>query len=176
MTGNAKTPAGTSAHRYGARIPLEEIESKPHPIVARMALELLWNELSATRMPSSLEPEEQAVNQALFAMHKMLWDKELDAIAETGLIYDYLVIRPGAPRGALQYRSYSEQRLEEIFSGSDGLLVTVRKPRTVACQKTGGRAQAHGAVHREIRVIWRKLDCLNPSLQKVEDDTCRKGA
>jgi hypothetical protein len=37
---------------------------------------------------------------------------------------------------------------------------------TIACQETGGRAQAYGAARREIRVIWRKLDCLNPSLQK----------
>src|ERR1035438_9511008 len=35
-------------------------------------------------------------------------------------------------------------------------------------QETGGRAQVSGAVHREIRVIWRKPDCLNPSLQKVQ--------
>jgi hypothetical protein len=36
-----------------------------------------------------------------------------------------------------------------------------------ACQETGGRAQAYGAVRREARVIWRKLDCLNPSSQKA---------
>ncbi len=28
----------------------------------------------------------------------------------------------------------------------------------------------------KIRVIWRKLDCLNPSLQKVQFDACRKDA
>ena len=44
----------------------------------------------------------------------------------------------------------------------------------IACQETGGRAQTSGAVRREIRVIWRKLYCLNPSLQKVERSTCRK--
>jgi hypothetical protein len=38
---------------------------------------------------------------------------------------------------------------------------------TVACQETGGRAQASGTVRRGIRAIWRKLDCLKPSLQKV---------
>jgi hypothetical protein len=46
----------------------------------------------------------------------------------------------------------------------------------IACQETGGRAQASGAGRREIRVIWRKLYCLNPSLQKVERSTCRKDA
>ena len=34
--------------------------------------------------------------------------------------------------------------------------------------ETGGRAQAYGAVRRGIRAIWRKLDCLKPSLQKVQ--------
>jgi hypothetical protein len=45
-----------------------------------------------------------------------------------------------------------------------------------ACQETGGHAQAHGMGCREIRVIWRKLNCLNPSPQKVHSYTCRKGA
>ena len=46
----------------------------------------------------------------------------------------------------------------------------------IACQETGGRAQAYGAACREIRAIWRKLDCLNPSLQKVQMAACRKDA
>jgi hypothetical protein len=44
----------------------------------------------------------------------------------------------------------------------------------IACQETGGRAQVSGAVRREIRVIWRKPDCLNPSLQKVQVNARRK--
>jgi hypothetical protein len=47
---------------------------------------------------------------------------------------------------------------------------------TAACQETGGRAQAYGAVRRGTRAIWRKLDCLNPSLQKVQGLTRRKDA
>jgi hypothetical protein len=35
-------------------------------------------------------------------------------------------------------------------------------------QETGGRAQAYGAVRRGIRAIGRKLDCLKPSLKKVQ--------
>jgi GNAT superfamily N-acetyltransferase len=35
---------------------------------------------------------------------------------------------------------------------------------------------ASGAGCREIRAIWRKLDCLNPSLRRVEPSTCRKDA
>ena len=38
----------------------------------------------------------------------------------------------------------------------------------IACQETGSRAQAYGAACRGIRVIWRKLDCLNPNLRKVQ--------
>jgi hypothetical protein len=47
---------------------------------------------------------------------------------------------------------------------------------TAACQETGSRAQAYGAVCREARAIWRKLDCLKPSLQKVKNCTRRKDA
>ena len=39
---------------------------------------------------------------------------------------------------------------------------------TIAWQKIGGHAQAYGVTRREIRVIRRKLDCLNPNLQKVQ--------
>ena len=34
--------------------------------------------------------------------------------------------------------------------------------------KPAARAQAYGAACREIRMIWRKLDCLNPNLRKVQ--------
>ena len=33
-------------------------------------------------------------------------------------------------------------------------------------QESNGRAQAYGTARYGTRVIWRKLDCLNPSLQK----------
>jgi hypothetical protein len=46
----------------------------------------------------------------------------------------------------------------------DHIWYLARQP--TSAQETGGRAQAYGAARREIRVIWRKLDCLNPSLQK----------
>jgi hypothetical protein len=50
------------------------------------------------------------------------------------------------------------------------------RPRKIACQETGDRAQASGAVRREVRVIWRKSHYLNPSLQKVQGTTRRKDA
>jgi hypothetical protein len=68
----------------------------PHPIVARMALEFLWREFNSS-VPGTLEPEEEAVNKALEAMHAMLWRKEMQAVADTALIAHYLIIRPINP-------------------------------------------------------------------------------
>jgi len=62
------------------------------------------------------------------------------------------------------------------ISGSDGLPESERMQGKIACQETGGRAQVSGAAHREIRVIWRKPDCLNPSLQKAQVNARRKDA
>jgi hypothetical protein len=39
---------------------------------------------------------------------------------------------------------------------------------TTACQKSDGQAQVSGLGRRGTRVIWRKLDCLKPSLQTTE--------
>jgi hypothetical protein len=61
-----------------------------------------------------------------------------------------------------------------VISGSDGLPEPERTEGKIACQETGGRAQVYGAARRGVRVIWRKPDCLNPSLQKVQVDTRRK--
>ena len=62
------------------------------------------------------------------------------------------------------------------ISGSDGLPESERMQGKIACQETGDRAQVSGTVHREIRVIWRKPDCLNPSLQKAQVNARRKDA
>jgi hypothetical protein len=37
-------------------------------------------------------------------------------------------------------------------------------------------AQASGLGCRGTRVIWRKLDCLNPNLQTMQRSVCRKDA
>ena len=42
---------------------------------------------------------------------------------------------------------------------------------TIACQESNGRAQAYGAARCGTRVIWLKLDCLNPNLQQVKMST-----
>jgi hypothetical protein len=47
---------------------------------------------------------------------------------------------------------------------------------TIACQESNGRAQAYGTARYGTRVIWLKLDCLNPNLQQVEMSTHRKDA
>jgi hypothetical protein len=84
----------------GVRIPapVTADDEMPHPIVARMALEILWRELEFTRVPGTpLAPEEEAVGKALDAMHAMLWRKEMQAVADTALIAHYLIIRPINP-------------------------------------------------------------------------------
>ena len=47
---------------------------------------------------------------------------------------------------------------------------------TIACQESSGRAQAYGTARYGTRVIWLKLDCLNPNLQQVKKSTLRKDA
>ena len=48
-------------------------------------------------------------------------------------------------------------------------LTRIRKVKgTIACQESGGHAQVSGVRRRGTRVIWRKLDCLKPNLQKMK--------
>ena len=55
-------------------------------------------------------------------------------------------------------------------------LTRIRKVKgTIACQKSDGHAQVSGVRRRGTRVIWRKLDCLKPNLQKMERRIRRKG-
>ena len=57
------------------------------------------------------------------------------------------------------------RNLEDI-PGSDGLLKIRKVKGTIACQETSGRADARGGRAGKTRVIWLKLNCLNPNLQK----------
>ena len=57
------------------------------------------------------------------------------------------------------------RNLEDI-PGSDGLLKIRKVKGTIACQETSGRADAYGRSAGKTRVIWLKLYCLNPNLQK----------
>ena len=48
-------------------------------------------------------------------------------------------------------------------------LTWIRKVKgTRACQQTGGWAQVPGAARRGTRAVWRRLDCLNPNLQRQQ--------
>ena len=56
-------------------------------------------------------------------------------------------------------------------------LTRIRKVNgTIACQESGGHAQVSGVRRRGTRVIWRKLHCLKPNLQKMERRIRRKDA
>jgi hypothetical protein len=82
----------------GVRVPVPDSDEfeMPHPVVARMALEVLWNQFAAT-VPGDLGPEEQAVNDAICSMHEMLWRREMEAVASTALTAHFLIIRPVNP-------------------------------------------------------------------------------
>jgi len=55
-------------------------------------------------------------------------------------------------------------------------LTRIRKVKgTIACQESDGHAQVSGVRRRGTRVIWRKLDCLKPNLQKMKSRIRRKG-
>jgi hypothetical protein len=58
--------------------------------------------------------------------------------------------------------------------GSDDLPGSEMVKGTRACQETGSRAQAYEAVCRGTRVVWRKLDCLNPNPQMMQSSIRRK--
>src|SRR5260370_31152924 len=62
------------------------------------------------------------------------------------------------------------------ISGSNGLPKPERMLGKIACQETGGHAQAYGMRCRGIRATRRRLDCMNPSLQKVQKPAHRKDA
>src|SRR5229473_4367094 len=57
------------------------------------------------------------------------------------------------------------RNLEDV-PGSDGLLKIRKVKGTIACQETSGRADAYGRRAGKTLVIWLKLHCLNPNLQK----------
>src|SRR4029453_1045339 len=54
-------------------------------------------------------------------------------------------------------------------------LTRIRKVKgTAACQESDGQAQVLEVTCRGTRVIWRKLNCLNPNLQKMQRSARRK--
>ena len=87
----------TATHDHGHHLPIPDSYSElPHPYIARLALEVLSYQFNRTT-PDKLEPEEEDIQQKLHAMHAMLWDKEMNAVADSGLSAHHLIIRPINP-------------------------------------------------------------------------------
>ena len=79
-----------------------------------------------------------------------------------------------APRGALLYPRRSRDELEGRFVG----LMAYPDPRGERNNRMPVKrrpAQVSGPGCRGTRVIWRKLDCLKPNLQKTQRPVRRKG-
>lgn len=79
-----------------------------------------------------------------------------------------------APRGALLYPRRSRDELEGRFVG----LMAYPDPRGERNNRMPAKrrpAQVSGLGCRGTRVIWRKLDCLKPNLQKTQRPVRRKG-
>jgi hypothetical protein len=80
-----------------------------------------------------------------------------------------------APRGALLYPRFSREELEGRFLGPMAYPDPKGK-RDSSMPAKRWSAQASGLGCRGTRVIWRKLDCLNPNLQPMQRSVCRKDA
>ena len=61
-------------------------------------------------------------------------------------------------------------------TGSNGSIRIRKVNGTIACQESGGQSQVSGLKCRGTRVIWRKLQCLKPNLQKTQCNVRRKDA
>ena len=83
--------------------------------------------------------------------------------------------RRSAPRGALLYPRFSREELEGRFLGPMAY-PDLRGERDSSMPLKRWSAQASGLGCRGTRVIWRKLDCLNPNLQTMQRSVCRKDA
>ncbi len=83
--------------------------------------------------------------------------------------------RPSAPRGALLYPRLSREELEGRFLGPMAY-PDLKSERDSSMPLKRWSAEASGLGCRGTRVIWRKLDCLNPNLQTMQRSVCRKDA
>jgi hypothetical protein len=83
--------------------------------------------------------------------------------------------RRNAPRGALLYPRLSREELEGWFLGPMAY-PDLKGERDNSMPLKRWSAEASGLGCRGTRVIWRKLDCLNPNLQTMQRSVCRKDA
>ena len=87
----------------------------------------------------------------------------------------HLLGSPCAPRCALPYPRFSREELGGRFPGLMAYPI-LKGGWERACQLTRGRVQVLGTVPWGTRVTRRKLDCLNPNLQKTKAHVRRKDA
>src|SRR6478735_888357 len=73
-----------------------------------------------------------------------------------------------APRGALSYRRFSRRELEGRFLGPMAYPVTERFRGQEHARKSAAGSRCQGRRVGRTRVTWRRLDCLNPNLQKMQ--------
>ena len=90
--------------------------------------------------PATWKPEEEDIQQKLHAMHAMLWDKEMNAVAHSGLSAHYLIIRPINPLNMPSTQVAAEtstafatlHRHGAIAAGEPGMMAGVALPDTSA--------------------------------------------
>jgi hypothetical protein len=110
------------------------------------------------------------LNQARVAKLAAVFDPEqmgAPTVSRRGGWY-YLIDGQRAPRGASLYSRCSREEFGGIFLGLMAFTWIRKVKGTIACQESGSRAQAYGAVCCGARVIWLRLDCLNPNPQLMQ--------
>ena len=109
--------------------------------------------------------------------HSLPWQGRGDidsvAIAPTGIAF--AIEKRNAPRGALLYPRRSREELEGRFLGPMAY-PDPKGERNSSMPVKRWSAQVSGLWCRGTRVIWRKLDCLNPNLQTTKLGVRRKDA
>jgi hypothetical protein len=114
------------------------------------------------RRASRLEEVPATAREILALAGRLLADGVELAVMEATSDYWRIWLRREAP---CCIPGLAGRNLEDI-PGSDGLLKIRKVKGTIACQETSGRADAYGRRAGKTRVIWLKLYCLNPNLQK----------
>ena len=136
-----------------------------------------------TTLRSGPAGEKKYVHGAFTERYSAFWlgARSLDAMQDAGILPGFRRdrgLRPvpelRAPRGALLYRLLSGQRMEEVSLGLmpyrsrkaewENSMAENRQPVSRRQERRAGRSARYGE----------KLDCLNPSLQKVQRYTRRK--
>ena len=155
---------------------------EPQEVLADEEHERVWDRVAAvdiakasgvvcTRLPDEDRPGRrkthvwtvQATTGAIIELGDYLRARQVQVVTmESTSDYWRIWLRREAP---CCIPGLAGRNLEDI-PGSDGLLKIRKVKGTIACQETSGRADAYGRSAGKTRVIWPKLNCLNPNLQK----------